>query len=325
VTCPSKLVLITGASGFLGSRIAHFASEAGWQVRAFDRSPRPPIEGAEKFVGNITDKALLQSACKGAAAVIHAAGLAHVFGSAARDIGAFKSVNEIGTANVVEAAMECGVSHVILASSVAVYGSHPGVNCIETTSCEPCEPYAISKWRGELKAIERVSEERGRLTILRFATIYGEGDRGNVAKLIKALDHGHFVWAGPGTNRKSLIYKDDAARACVSALQQPVPGIEVFNVSAPPATMKNIVSAICCGLGRPEPHLEIPLRVLRGTGAASRRLGDPFRLDQRLQKFIRDDVYNGSKFESAFSFSHTVNLLDGMRREVDFLRAQVRR
>lgn len=283
------------------------------------------VEGVEMFVGDIGDTALLRKASEGVTAIVHAAGLAHVFGPSAKDSVSFNAINEDGTGNVVDAALESGVPHVVLVSSVSVYGSYPGAKCDETVPCHPRGPYAISKWRGELTATERMAKGRGSLTILRFATIYGEGDRGNVAKLIGALDRRQFIWPGSGQNQKSLIYKEDAVRACLCALERPVSGIEIFNVSARPATMKEVVSAICQALGRPIPRLRIPSAFLRAAWAMSRSVGDPGQFGQRLEKFIHDDVYDGSKFEATFDFCPAISLSEGMRREVEFLQAQTRR
>jgi nucleoside-diphosphate-sugar epimerase len=324
VNSSSKRLLVTGASGFLGSRIVSLAREAGWQVRAFDRSPRSRIEEVETFVGDIGDSALLRKASEGVTAILHAAGLAHVFGPSAKDSDSFNAVNEVGTGHVVDVALETGVPHIVLVSSVSVYGGYHGAQCNETVPCHPQSPYAISKWRGELRAAERIAKGQGSLTILRFATIYGEGDRGNVAKLIGALDSGRFIWPGSGLNHKSLIYKDDAARACLCASEYLVSGTQIFNVSAQPATMREIVSAICQALGRPVPHLGIPSALLKAAYAISRRMGDPGQLGQRLEKFIHNDVYDGSRFESTFDFRPAISLSEGMRREVAFLQAQKR-
>ena len=321
---PSKLLFVTGASGFLGSRIVGLAREAGWQVRALDRSPQSQIKEVEIFIGDIGDSALLRKASEGVTAIVHAAGLAHVFGSSARDSNSFNTVNEVGTGHVVDVALESGVPHIILVSSVSVYGDYHGAQCNETVPCHPQSPYAVSKWRGELRAAERIAKGQGSLTILRYATIYGEGDRGNVAKLIGALDNGRFIWPGSGLNHKSLIYKDDAARACLCALEHPVSGTQIFNVSAQPVTMREIVSAICQALGRPVPHLRIPLDLLKAVGAISCRMGDPGQLGHRLEKFIHDDVYDGARFESTFDFRPATSLSEGMRREVAFLQAQKR-
>ena len=320
MTSLSKRLLITGASGFLGSRIVSMAHEAGWTVRALNRTRRLEIKEVETYVGDIGDVAMLRKASEGVAAIVHAAGLAHVFGARSKDSAPFYEVNEAGTGNVVEAALDAGVSHIVLVSSVSVYGSYPGIECDETIPCRPQGHYAISKRRGELKAIERMAKGEGALSILRFATIYGEGDRGNVAKLIRALDRGRFVWPGSGLNQKSLIYKEDAARACLCALERPTPGTQVFNVSSAHASMREIVTAICQALGRPIPRLEIPLPFLKASGAIARAIGDPGHVNKRLRKFIHDDVYSGAKFNEAFSFIGAVSLGEGMRREVDWLK-----
>ena len=58
------------------------------------------------------------------------------------------------------------------------------------------------------------------LTILRLATLYGEGDPGNVGRLMRTLDRGRFLWIGDGSNRKSLLYRGDAANACMAVAER---------------------------------------------------------------------------------------------------------
>ncbi|MGB7983980.1 MAG: NAD-dependent epimerase/dehydratase family protein [Terracidiphilus sp.] len=321
MTSSPRQLLVTGASGFLGSRIVDLALHAGWHVRVFDRSLRTHNKRVETFVGDIADTTLMRKACEGVTAVVHAAGLAHVFGRSAKDPKIFNAVNEVGTGNVVYAALKSGVSHIALVSSVSVYGPHNDAVSDESSPCRPLNPYAISKWKGELRAIECIAKNGGALTILRMATIYGEGDQGNVARLIAALDRGHFIWPGSGLNRKSLIYKDDAANACLRSLEAPVSGVRTFNVSSPAVTMREIVTAICEELGRPAPRLRIPQSLIQAASAFAHKMGNNGQLYQQFQKFIRDDVYSGYKFESTYNFHPAVSLDEGIRREVNFLRS----
>jgi nucleoside-diphosphate-sugar epimerase len=297
----------------------------GWRVRALVRNPQKHVEGVEIIQGDIADSVVLRRSCEGVSAVVHAAGLAHVFGSAAKDFARFHAVNAAGTAKLIDAAVEAGVPHIVLVSSVSVYGDYPGTKCDESVPCHPKGSYATSKWQAEIEATERIVGVQASLTILRFATIYGEGDRGNVARLVGALNRSRFIWPGSGLNQKSLIYKQDAARACLAALERPLSGTKIFNVSARPASMREIVSAICQSLGRPVPRFGISLALLKAVGAISCRMGDPGQFGQRLEKFIHDDVYDGSRFESAFDFRPAISLTEGMRREVEYLQAQTRR
>jgi nucleoside-diphosphate-sugar epimerase len=316
-SAPANILMVTGATGFLGAEILRLARASGWQVRAFVRNPETKLAGVEVVRGDITDLAALRRACSGVSAVVHSAGLAHVFGPRAKDPARFFAVNEMGAANVAAAAAESGVPRVVLISSVSVYGPYDGMECNEAALCHPQDIYARSKWLGEQRAIEHMAGVRGSLTILRLATVYGEGDRGNVAKLIAALANRRFIWPGSGLNRKSLIYKEDAARACLCAAERAASGAEVFNVSAQPATMREIVSAICQALDRPVPLLGIPPTLLKVTSAIFRRLGDPGQLGRRLEKFSRDDVYSGSKFEATFDFRSATSLSEGIRKEVN--------
>lgn len=318
---PQRL-MVTGGSGFLGSEIVRQALAKGWQVCAFDRQQGQLPANIEFFSGDICDSMAMTKAFAGVSALIHAAGLAHVFGSEARDTARFDEVNESGTANVMNAARRSGISHVIVISSVSVYGNYHGDSCNERLPCHPCSPYALSKLKGERRALECAAKGGITATILRFSTIYGEGDRGNVAKLINAVRSGRFVWPGSGLNRKSLIHKEDAARACLSVLERRVSSNDIYNVSAPPVSMREVVAAISEALGQANPPIGIPLALLRLVGALARTIGDPGQFEQRLQKFVHDDVYDSSKFESAFDYATEVGLAEGMRREVEFVIAQ---
>ena len=181
------LLLVTGGSGFLGSAIVSLARQSCRRVRIFNRSNKGNIENVETVVGDLSDHSAIRRACDGVSTIIHCAGLAHVFGSEGMDPGRFTHANEVGTDNLVRAALDAGVSLIVLVSSVAVYGDTNGATLDETANCAPESPYALSKWRAELRAVERTVGSAAKLTILRFATMYGVGDRGNVSRLLRRV------------------------------------------------------------------------------------------------------------------------------------------
>lgn len=236
-------VLVTGATGFLGSAIVSQCQAAGFSVTTTGRSDGYSKRLSNYFKADLLMPDSLSRLFKDVDCVVHAAGLAHLFGKN-QETAPFMAVNADGTENLIKAAASASIRHFILISSVAVYGSSTVGICTESTPCMPQSPYAKSKFEAELKAI-RVAEAVGTcLTILRMATVYGKGDPGNVARLIRAVDQDHFIWIGAGSNYKSLIHRDDAARACVTILHAPTKGINIYNISAPPCTMYEVVNIL---------------------------------------------------------------------------------
>jgi nucleoside-diphosphate-sugar epimerase len=256
--------------------------------------------------------------------VIHIAGLAHIFSRKNTATAPFKAANEIGTVNVARAAAEAGVQHFVLISSVSVYGPFTYGIYDEETPCFPVGPYAESKYQAEQRAIEVAKNTGMSLTIFRLATLYGEGDPGNIARLTRTIDKGRFFWIGDGSNQKSLLPKEDAARAILKVAQTHMNGINIYNVSAPPCTMREIVEGLSAALGRRIPKWHIPASLaLNLTGLAARLVNGGGRLGNlydTLMKWLANDIYDTNKFERAFNFKTQVELSQGLNQEVAWYR-----
>jgi len=309
--------LLTGSTGFVGSAIARQCQAVNLPIRQTDRSSQPSQPNYTQ--ADILAPSSLTPIMEGVECVIHAAGLAHQFGKKQSAVP-FTEVNVIGTENIAQAAASAKVQHFILISSVSVYGNEGMSSCTEETICKPHGPYAQSKYQAEQRALAIAQEAGMRLTILRLATVYGEGDPGNVVRLIRAIDQKRFLWLGEGKNRKSLIHRDDVARACIAVLQSSGTGISTYNLSSPPCTMREIVETIADSLKKPVPQWQIPASpLLLMTNLASRLIGkDSFagKLHATMQKWVNDDVYDASAFQRAFNFQPHVSLNDGLQREV---------
>lgn len=292
------MILLLGGNGFVGAAVRQAAARRGIALRAPSRSE-----------ADIVRAETLPPAMEGIDTVVHAAGAAHVFRPTPAAEEWLRRTNVEGTRNVVAAARRAGVGHVLLVSSVSVHG-------------EEADAYAESKREGERAAID----EAGRavaLTILRLATVYGEGDRGNVVRLIRAIDRRRFVWIGRGENRKSLIHRDDAGEAIVVAALAAAGG--TFNVSAEPVTMREIVAAIAAALGRSMPALRIngraAIAAARALSAATLHNRRAAGLVRTLTKWCSDEVHDASEFRARFGFAPSVTLADGIAREVAWYRS----
>jgi len=317
-----KQVLVTGANGFLGRAILFRLLTSGVSVRATDLGATSGASGIVYRKADITRPEELKPVLENATTVIHVAGLAHIFSLDANSVEKFRQINEIGTANVATAASLSGVGHLILISSVSVYGPYTQGMYDENTPCSPVGPYALSKYNAELRSIEIARESGIALTILRLATLYGEGDPGNVGRLMRTLDRGRFLWIGDGSNRKSLLYKGDAARACMAVTERPASGINIYNVSAPAYTMHEIVDGIADALGKHPFPVRVPasLALLLSRHLSripNRRMAG---LHQTVKKWLAEDVYDTRRFEEAYGFQTKTSLEDGLKREVDWYR-----
>ena len=319
-------LLITGVNGFLGSEIVRQAIDLRLHVRATDKQKISIFPDIDYHSADILDLSSLKPVVQGVSCVIHVAGLAHIFDKTKAANAPFKEINEIGTVNVVQAAANAGVKHFILISSVSVYGPFTRGIYDESAPCSPEGKYAESKYQSEQRAIEIAQKSGMALTILRLATLYGEGDPGNVARLMKAIDRGRFVWVGNGSNRKSLLYKGDAALAVLAIVSSPASGINIYNVSAPPCAMREVVEGLASAQGRRLPTWHIPasliLSVAKMVAAATGGRGRMGNLPATLQKWLADDAYSAGKFEKAFNFQTQTSLAEGLRREVEWYRGK---
>ena len=320
-------ILITGAAGFLGRRVVRCAQAAGVQVRATDRQRDGFPENLDFRPADIRVPETLRGLFEGIDCVMHVAGLAHVFDKSRAAAAPFHEVNALGAECVARAAAKAGVAAMVLVSSVSVYGRHKQPLVDETFPCDPETPYAESKYQAEQLAAAVARTAGMRLIILRLATLYGEGDPGNVARLIRAIDRKRFVWIGDGSNQKSLIYREDAAKACVTAAMSamgPAGEVRTYNVAAPPCTMRQIVETIADALSRRLPTWRVPAAMaVHGSRVASMlmfgrtRLGG---LPDTLRKWLAEDTYAGDRFQRAFHFQPEVSLAEGIRREANWFR-----
>jgi nucleoside-diphosphate-sugar epimerase len=143
-----------------------------------------------------------------------------------------------------------------------------------------------------------------------------------VGRLMRTLDRGRFLWIGDGSNRKSLLYKGDAARACMAVAERPASGINIYNVSAPACTMREIVDDIADALGKHPFPVRVPaspvlLLSRHLSRIPNRRMAG---LHQTVKKWLAEDVYDTRRFEKAYGFQTKTSLKEGLKREVDWYR-----
>lgn len=176
----SKLFLVTGGAGFIGSHMVDALLAKGHSVRVLDnlsmgRRDNLPLDNPLlQFVeGDVADAACVSAAVKGCDAVVHLAAVASVQASVDDPVSTHQS-NFVGTLNICEAMREHAVKRVVFASSAAVYGNNGGGEAIdENTATSPLTPYASDKLASE-HYLDFYRRQHGlQPAIFRFFNVFG--------------------------------------------------------------------------------------------------------------------------------------------------------
>ena len=166
-----RTALVTGASGFIGSRIARRLLAEGWGVRAIVRAqdPSPDLTGVEQVVGDFVDPAVARDAGQGMRVVIHSAAT----GSSERDVA--MRVNVGGTNSMIAAALASGSNRYVQISTASVYRTDGLTVVDEDSPLHPADapPYGATKAEADRAVLERTRSDGLRATILRLGAVLG--------------------------------------------------------------------------------------------------------------------------------------------------------
>ncbi len=219
-----KKVLVTGASGFLGSHISEAAHEAGCEVHALIRATSPRrwlcYEWLNIHVAELNDRKTLSSILKDVDAVIHNAGTLW---------GAYHEVNTEGTRVVAEESTKVGIKRFVYVSSMAAGGSSKGPYAKDGGEPDnPVSSYGHSKRDAEQLLYNLLGKLH--VVILRYPMIYGPRDTQGL-RLFKTFKMRINPSVGLRRRYISAVYVKDAARAAVAALFAPVGSGSCYNIS----------------------------------------------------------------------------------------------
>ena len=224
-------VLITGGTGFIGSRLAQRCQQRGDEVVILaqtntDAEKQNATELQQQgFVfinGGVNDADAVSQAVEGCDVVFHLAAAQHEANVPDQH---FWNVNVEGTRNLLDASIEAGVGRFVHGSTIGVYGVEMQGELNEQSALKPDNIYGVTKKAGE----ELVLSYRDRLpvTAIRISETYGPGDR-RLLKLFKGINKRRFFVIGDGENKHQLIYVDDLIDGFFLAAEKDAALGEVF-------------------------------------------------------------------------------------------------
>ena len=281
-------ILVTGATGFVGSCLCTKLLAEGWHVRgtlmpdeALAALP-PGVEPAlVEPLGPVTS---WQHALADIDTVIHLAARVHIMDDPASDpLTEFRKVNTEGTARLAAEAARCGVKRLVFISSIKVNGEETDTPYVEESPVKPADPYGISKWEAE-QALRQIEAATGLdVVIVRPTLVYGPGVKANFLKMMQAIKRRIPLPFASINNQRSLIYVGNLVDALATCATHPVAAGKTYLVSdGTDVSTPELIRQTAAALAVPARLLPFPVSLMRLAGKLTGKNGAVNRLTGSL-------------------------------------------
>ncbi len=316
-------VLITGATGFIGSNLAEFLKSRGARVHALVRDP-----SRLRFLAGMGVHLLEGDLCRvprlpaGLGSVYHLAGV-----TKSLKPEPYYSVNRDGTASLLQAVLDQGLkpSFVYLSSFAASGPSAQGGMIREADPPAPLSAYGRSKLEGESAALARKADLH--VAVARVGAVYGPRDP-EFCKYFSLIKRGFLGVPGGRATPLTVCYVKDLARGLEALAANPAAAGEVFNIGDPGVTsMEDMGRRVAAILGRKPRRIPVPRWVVRAIALAGETAG---RLTGRLsilnlqkmnEYFQPGWVADTGKAKSLLGFEAKTPLDVGLRETINWYKA----
>lgn len=231
-------ILVTGATGKVGSRFVPRLLANGYDVRVLVRDSAKAAElairGAEIAIGDLYDEKTLAPAMQGVDAVVHLAALFRTF----TDNDGIVKTNHAGTIALADAAIAAGIKRFVFTSTSNVYGSGYGHPAREddTVNVNDPRPYSSSKIAAEQELLKKDLN----VSVLRLGFVYGDKDP-HIAEIVPYLK----MMNRHSGSRMHMVHHLDVAQALILLLQLDTLNGEIFNIADDaPITLYELVDSV---------------------------------------------------------------------------------
>ncbi len=227
-------VLVTGASGFVGSSLLGGLQGLNYELVATSRKPLHYTAGIREVLVNAIDaKTDWADALVGCDIVIHCAARVHIMNDDVSDsLSAFREVNAAGALELARQAADAGVKRFVFLSSIKVNGElTEGEPFAPEDKFIPTDPYGLSKYEAEQGLLALAKETGMEVVIIRPPLVYGPGVRANFASMMKWVNKGVPLPLGAVHNQRSLVALDNLVSFIIHCIDHPKAANKVFLIS----------------------------------------------------------------------------------------------
>lgn len=261
-----KNILVTGATGLIGSNLCKILTENGYNVKALvretsDISSLENLNNIEFFRSDIRDYNKLKEAFKNIDIVYHCAAQLDIMDTLDNE---HAITNIQGTRNVMEACLENSVKKVVYLSTVGVSGilkDHYNEN-EDSPYIKVGNPYYDTKIDAERLTLSYYTNNNLPVVIIRPGLIYGRGDRNILPAILPRLLKGQLFYVGSANNDIALTSVDNLLNALLLLIDKDGLEGEIFNITDDQGiTLKDFVQNICKILEIDEPKIHVPTKL----------------------------------------------------------------
>jgi nucleoside-diphosphate-sugar epimerase len=282
-------VLVTGASGFIGSALCKHLLQYGLSVRATSRSSSfitIPSEAETLRITSVEGGTDWSQALGGVDAVVHLAARVHVMHESNADpLGAFRTVNTEGTHRLGAMAAKAGVRRMVYVSSIKVNGEQTAdTPFTESDDPSPDDAYATSKWGAEQTLWDIACRTDLEIVVVRPPLVYGPSVPGNFNRLLRYIRLGVPLPLGSIQNQRSFLYVENLCDVIRVCLQHPGAAGRTFLLSdGEDISTPELIRLLSHYLGRPSRLIRFPPGLLRAGAKLLGFRGEAERLLWSLQ------------------------------------------
>ncbi|RMD87964.1 MAG: NAD-dependent epimerase/dehydratase family protein [Candidatus Dadabacteria bacterium] len=306
-------ILVTGATGFVGTRLCKELVEHGYSVRGMHRASSniEPIKdmGVELVEGDVTEKESLLAAMDGVDTVYHIAAL---FREAKHPDEVYWKVNRDGVVNVLEAAYTVGVDRVVHCSTVGVHSHIPNPPADESEAYRPGDIYQLTKCEGEKEARRWFESGKLKGVIIRPAMIWGPGDK-RTLKLFRGIARRRLPIIGTGKTLLHWVLVDDLAAAFRLAGEREEAVGNIYIIAGErPVELEYLFFQIAKELGVQTFPFRIPAKPIQLLGSMVEAVCVPFGIEppiyrRRVDFFTKTRAFDYSRAKRDLGYlpSHT--------------------
>jgi nucleoside-diphosphate-sugar epimerase len=305
-------ILLTGATGFLGSRLAT-ALQSKTDVRLTVTLRRTVEIDADHIieVQGLDTSTDWSPALAYQQVVIHAAARAHNTKDDVVDpLTEYRRVNVDGTINLARQAAAAGVKRFIFISSIKVNGeqTQPVKPFTADDIPSPEDDYGISKAEAEV-ALQQVADKTGmEVVIIRPPLIYGPGVKGNFFNLIKVVQKGIPLPLGVVNNQRSLVAIDNLVDLIITCIDHPSAANQVFLASdGQDLSTTELLKGVAVAMGKPSRLIPVPMSLLMLVASLLGKRA----VAQRLLGSLQVDI---SKARDLLGWEPPISVQEGLRR-----------